>query len=881
MLLRRLKLVNYGGIYNGMGLYEIEIDFSKCRNRIILIKGDNGTGKSTIEMALKPLPDDNTSFIKDKDAYKEIDYIDEIDGVIYSIRFIHECKNNSRISKGYFYKTLPNGNTINLNPSGNITSCKDMIYEELQLDANYITLTQLSSTKRGIADLRPADRKRYVNAILSSTDVYNTMYKNLSKRSSHYKSLMTNIASKIDSVGNITQLEQKAKTLDDRISEAESLIEQYTEVINKERGMLLSIDPDNEIAKRIQGFMENLEKYTAKRDACDKNLRKLYSQDPSLATISITKDMLDTLNKSIYDIDLKIKSLKNKIDIILENRQKEAAQLEEKTSKLRSINSGNSLSEIKKIKSTISQRKQEIEKRWGGIVDLQNITRDEFMSAYETIISISELVVQTSVLISENDINKLYLNTTNRIDDIDTEIESLISDRNAIESAEARVYILEQRPKNCKEDSCPFIADALQAKAMLDDILKNRQNFKHTLNSLNTEKNELERVLENIDKNKQIIMLYKSNSIILRKINLGFETYDMCVNTIKTNFNNVLSLLKGIIEYANDLQEYKTIDKNLMEIESKYRSLSSQSDLIDMISSDIARLNNQLNKDSEEIDRLNSEINSYTEKYNTANKTFSTLSTIYNLCVDINQYNDSIRIINEEIEKDKSNSDKIQKLNSDIEKLNVNISELKTQLEPLKKEREALKYKINLSMEYDKEYKEYNSAYSKIETLKYYCSPTTGIQLLFANMYLNKIMENANNILCKLFNGTFALLPLVITESEFRIPVAVNGGINHDDITSMSSAQISLISMIISISLLSQTSTKLNIIVGDEIDAPFDSENRREFINILTQLMSLVKSSQCVLISHNSEIPMTNCDIILLKSDNDIISEGNIIWSYK
>ena len=105
--------------------------------------------------------------------------------------------------------------------------------------------------------------------------------------------------------------------------------------------------------------------------------------------------------------------------------------------------------------------------------------------------------------------------------------------------------------------------------------------------------------------------------------------------------------------------------------------------------------------------------------------------------------------------------------------------------------------------------------------------------------------------------------------------------INHDDITSMSSAQIALISMIISISLLSQTSTKLNIIVGDEIDAPFDSQNRREFIDILNQLMSLVKSSQCVLISHNSEIPMNECDVILLKNDNDIISDGNVIWSYK
>ena len=106
MLLRRLKLVNYGGIYNGMGLYEINIDFTKCKNRIILIKGDNGSGKSTIESALKPLPDDNMSFIMGKDALKEIEYFDEINNCVYSIKFIHECKGFSRTSKGYFYKIL-------------------------------------------------------------------------------------------------------------------------------------------------------------------------------------------------------------------------------------------------------------------------------------------------------------------------------------------------------------------------------------------------------------------------------------------------------------------------------------------------------------------------------------------------------------------------------------------------------------------------------------------------------------------------------------------------------------------------------------------------------------------------------------------------------
>ena len=120
------------------------------------------------------------------------------------------------------------------------------------------------------------------------------------------------------------------------------------------------------------------------------------------------------------------------------------------------------------------------------------------------------------------------------------------------------------------------------------------------------------------------------------------------------------------------------------------------------------------------------------------------------------------------------------------------------------------------------------------------------------------------DFLCNLFNGKFAFLPFIITENEFRIPVAVDDGINHEDITTMSSAEIMLLSMIISISLLSQTSTKLNIIVGDELDGPFDGDNRRGFFDILYKLMTLVSATQCVLISHNTELP-SDCDVIILK----------------
>lgn len=880
MLLKRLKLVNYGGIYNGMGLYEIEIDFTRCRNKIVLIKGDNGSGKSTIESALKPLPDDNSSFISGVSACKEIEYIDETNSIVYSITYIHECKNQSRISKGYFKKIFPNGNVIDLNPSGNISSCKEMINEELELDANYITLTQLSSTKRGIADLRPAERKRYVNSILSSTDVYNTMYKTLSKKASTYKALMSSISSKIDNVGNTVQLQEELKSIESKISETEKLMEQHNEVINKEKGMLLSIDPNNEISNRIETYTESTKTYSSKRDEFSKQLNKIYSTDSNLSTIVINKEILDKLNQDIIDTKYLIESTKERINNLIKEREQEASRLEEETAKLKSINSGMNLIEVQRIKDDLTSKKEKIRKRWGDIVDLNTITHDEFMIAYEAIKQMIEILNQPIELIPSDDIEIEYLDILRNIERLDNEIEDTAVFRNKIEMNEYKLDILEQRPSDCNNNSCPFIADALKAKKIIDELMKQRKGFT-TISELNKQKESYEQKLSNVERNKRLLEIYNTNRIILSKLQLNLDTYENCVVSLSRNRLMLLPTLAGFIEYSNDLIEYKSIDKDLNDITVKYNALYTQKDLINMITDSIDRLNVNINEDTIKINAMNEEITSLTKKYNDMCKLCISLEDIFNLRASLNECEESLRILNEEIEKDRSNIDRIEKLNSDIEKLNVNISELKSQLEPLRKTAESLRYRITLSAEYSKEYEQYNMMYTKIETLKYYCSPTTGIQLLFANMYLNKIMDNANKILSRLFGGTFALLPLIITESEFRIPVAVRGGINHDDITSMSSAQISLISMIISISLLSQTSTKLNIIVGDEIDAPFDSENRREFMNILTQLMGLVNSSQCVLISHNSEISLNDCDVILLKNENDVITEGNIIWSYK
>ena len=879
MFLRRLKLVNYGGIYNGMGLKEIEIDFTRCQHRIILIKGDNGSGKSTIEMALKPLPDDSSAFIRGENALKEIEYIDEFENIVYSIRFIHECKSNSRTTKGYISKGLSLSTMVELNPSGNITSCKDIIFEEFQLDPNYITLSQLSATKRGIADLKPADRKRYVNAILTTTDVYNDMYKTLSKKASNYKAMLQSATTKLDNIGNVALLDQSIEFTSSKISDAEKMLEEHYEIMNKEKGMLQSIDPDNKIRDKIDVLLSKLSEYEAKRDDLNKDLNFVYRQYPSLLNKPITVDDVKKLNDKLYAITNEISSIRSKIDMLIESRRVDSEELQVKTAKLKSINSSGSLMEVRRIRSDLESKRGVIENRWNGVINLNTITADEFISVYDVIKDMIESMSKVGRVWEGNldELQKKYLNDISQIDD---EIDRLVEDNNRISAAEDKLLILEQRPTTCKDDSCPFIADALKAQTLIERAREMRKNCK-TMLQLNNDKIVCEDALERISLSKHIRNMYTVNQRILRSLNFGFDTFESCMASLESNASMILTTMKGMLDYANDIEEYRVVLKSIDDITNKYNSLASQEDFINMITTDIERLNIAITNDTNTITSENARIDELTNQYNQISGLHNAFSSIYSNRIALDEVEDAIKVIQDEIDTNKANIDKIQAINSDIEKLNVNISEIKEQLEPLKKEKTSLEYKRNISVEYSKEVDEYTKMYNKIDKLKYYCSPTTGIQLLFADIYLNKIIGQANRILQGLFRGDFALLPLVITENEFRIPVAVNGGINHDDITSMSSAQISLISMIISIALLSQTSTKLNIIVGDEIDAPFDGENRREFMTILYQLMGLVNSSQCVLISHNSEIPMDDCDVIVLRSDNDIITSGNIIWSYR
>ena len=237
MRLLRLRLKNYIGIFNGMGLEDIEIDFSKCTHRILIIKGDNGTGKSTIFKALTPLSDSSINFIEEKTAIKEISYMMN-DNTIVNIKYESVFKDKTRKpTKCYMSKITQDGTVTNINPTNNITTAKEIIYDLFGLDDNFIILSQLSANKKGLGGLKPSERKRYVNNIVSSLSAYSEMNKLMTTKSSVLKSILASISTKLSQIGNIELVKNNIVKNEEALSslkqKEESLVYKIASLNNK------------------------------------------------------------------------------------------------------------------------------------------------------------------------------------------------------------------------------------------------------------------------------------------------------------------------------------------------------------------------------------------------------------------------------------------------------------------------------------------------------------------------------------------------------------------------------------------------------------------------------------------------------------------------
>ena len=873
MKLLSIRLENYIGIYNGRGDNILEVDLSQSTSNIVIIRGSNGSGKSTLLKALSPLQDDNNAIIPGLEGKKTLRYL--YNGEVYEILYVHPVKTDG--SRGQVKMQVYKGmNRVELNPTWNVTSGKDIIFDLFNLDANFLTLSQLSSEDRGLADKKPAERKKFVNSIINGIEVYNNMYKVITKKYSTFKNLISTISSKINQIGNIEELNSRynniTRQVEDVSRERDKAVIEASK-IDAEIGILTRDNNLEEFYKINEEIRENLDYIRAsKSQVINLSKGELSSED-----LNELKDIIDrslrTFDKDISKWKSEEAVANSKIENISREKDETFKSLQTKITKRGTLLDGgfsdSDLSLYKDTKAKIAELENDIN---GLNSSIKNLSEAEaLVNAMEMIVPVLDSLyngLDATTKKEKYDFVKTTLDndgkyvdqtieltrTYNEVSRTVTELESEIL---AYEILFDKAKSLALRPKDCKIDDCSFVKEAIEASSKhpekrINDINKEIDESNKLLKSL---EKDIESYKELYDFNKRFTNLHGmvlSFRKLLEKSPVDYiiDPYQLLASldhmeNLMIDFNQI----RGIFNIITTKSNYEEIIESLKEPAAKYEANKA---LIDELDSDIASLKDklstislQLTTEKESIDETTNNISITEFKI----EVYTRCKSLVDECIGLEERNNELQ---SQINSLSDIAFKVKDLETRMDEAKSRADRLNNDLNAILSERDKIASNKTLLEDYIRDLDLYNKNFSILETIRYYLSPTTGIQTVFMRTYMGNIILKANELLSLIFNGQFIIQPFVINEAEFRIPCLGNGLVN-DDISSMSTSQICMISMILSFAILSNSSTDYNILKLDEIDGGLDTENRIQFIGLLKQLITMVGCEQCFLISHNME----------------------------
>lgn len=873
MKLLSIRLENYIGIYNGRGDNILEVDLSQSTSNIVIIRGSNGSGKSTLLKALSPLQDDNNAIIPGLEGKKTLRYL--YNNEVYEILYVHPVKTDG--SRGQVKMQVYKGmNRVELNPTWNVTSGKDIIFDLFNLDANFLTLSQLSSEDRGLADKKPAERKKFVNSIINGIEVYNNMYKVITKKYSTFKNLISTISSKINQIGNIEELNSRynniTRQVEDVSRERDRAVIEASK-IDAEIGILTRDNNLEEFYKINEEIRENLDYIRAsKSQVINLSKGELSSED--------LNELKDIIDRSLRTFDKDISKWKSeeavanaKIENISKEKEDTFKSLQTKITKRGTLLDGgfsdSDLSLYKDTKAKIDELENDINSLNSSIKNLSEA--EALVNAMEMIVPVLDSLyngLDATTKKEKYDFVKTTLDndgkyvdqtieltrTYNEVSRTVTELESEIL---AYEILFDKAKSLALRPKECKIDDCSFVKEAIEASSKhpekrINDINKEIDESNKLLKSL---EKDIESYKELYDFNKRFTNLHGmvlSFRKLLEKSPVDYiiDPYQLLASLdhmekLMIDFNQI----RGIFNIITTKSNYEEIIESLKEPAAKYEANKA---LIDELDSDIASLkdklttiDNQLMAEKDAISETTNDI-ALTE-FKT--EVYTKCKSLVDECIGLEARNDELQ---SQINSLSDIAFKVKDLEGRMDEAKSRADRLNNDLNAILSERDKIASNKTLLEDYIRDLDLYNKNFSILETIRYYLSPTTGIQTVFMRTYMGNIILKANELLSLIFNGQFIIQPFVINEAEFRIPCLGNGLVN-DDISSMSTSQICMISMILSFAILSNSSTDYNILKLDEIDGGLDTENRIQFIGLLKQLITMVGCEQCFLISHNME----------------------------
>jgi DNA repair exonuclease SbcCD ATPase subunit len=870
--LRDFRAKNFTGIYNGLGRKEIYLNFANMLDKkIILILGANKSGKTTLGTIMHPLSgttDRRNKYIrKGKDGEKELNYIDE-NNVEINIKHIYTAKGDTHSIKSFITKTI-DGNVIELNPNGNVTSFESMVEAEFGLDKDFLKIMSHNDDMKGLVGMTPGDRKKSMAKITKGTDEFLLALKVLNTK---HRDLRVTINSLVDKIGKLQNEESLNLNLQNTENKISVICDRRDSIIGKlhtNESTLLQLDEFGDISSL---YKEIRKEVNTKSASIEKLMKDLNKEIDKLDKLDITKSssyddikhVLEKAESKIVDLDTKIFVLNAKIPSDKKSRKKFETELEEKESLLDGV-SDSSLSDLEEVLDTYTTKYKKLDKLMSKLDT--NLTKSDLLVGYEIVDTVRNYIGICHNN-SDGDIEKAiaavmdnpdeYKNELLKLDEKCTKIreanDKLVYELSKLTQYSEMSKTLEKRPSTCKIDNCPFIESALQWNHIKDDIIKLTEKLENNnikYDSLLDEVDDADTICVAVDNILAACNFIKMNKAIIDKLpnNSDYKNKKALLESIRTgNLLTDADDFEGFIDILEQKDEYDQLRYvKIPRVENEINMMTTQGKFILNTKEDIKKLKKDISKLNSDISEDEDNLDSYETKLDILKADRTTAYDIIDIHDEMNETKSGVDELTTKFMKIKDDIVKIENVKTKIDELNDELKDMEKELRPLTKDRDLYKHGLIKLKEYKSELALIKASFDFISKLR---EAPTAMALILVSLYMEDIRMNANALLSTTFNGSLYLEDFIIDDKEFTIPYQTNGDLSPD-ISYSSSSEESFINICLALSIAEQLITNYGVLLLDEVDKGLSAYNKSIFIDIIHEQIKRVGINQTFMISHS------------------------------
>jgi DNA repair exonuclease SbcCD ATPase subunit len=868
MKIEKIILKNFSAISNAMNTNELEIDFSNMKNKICLIIGDNGRGKTTLLSLLNPFAgvgnldvrDGLNLILEDKDGYKEIHIRNNDDYyIIKHFYTAHKDKNHS--VKSYISK---NDNELNVN--GNVTSFKELVKIELGIETDYLKLIRIGSNVTSMIDLSETERKNFMSKLLDEIGVFLTYYKKVNNDLHQLKEMISHNVDKLNKLGidNKAEVKSTIKKLEDQLEVLQTMYGDINGRISVLRHDIDSIDEPLTLKDRLSVSSRKL----------DKMNKILEKQDDLESTdVEYYANLINECEKNIAVCETQISSS----EMLIQNHLTTLNQLREqlRTVEIQYRKESDTNKEIIRLHEEQDKVIDSISK---SEINLGTFSPEYSKSEYESFIVFikntqmkldktyefgKEIVSKIIELLENNSNVPQFINShiMNLDDSEDTNMLFLRTISTKFNFKDEHVF------DNCTNSEC----EAKQLWKQVANLLETNEVNKKKVKDISYYK-DMEYAYQNI---RDVLLSFSGYKSIIEKLPTDirdkFSTTNLYKSIKKTGLiydekklNNHLSLVTEYNDYLNLLLRRD-------ELEREIKMFSNTSNL-EYIKEQIETISYQIDDNDSKVKSLKHNILDLKENL-TEYK--NNLEVYYELKETFEKHDELVK----EVEKLQSQYDLYVTNSKQISDAEGELYRVKVDIDNTNKDIQRLKSNLDQYKAIQKELDNFNEKFDEMTVVKEALSSKKGMSLYYIKSYLGNTEEITNELLDIAYDGQIYIDNFKITPTEFTIPFFNRGKLIRD-VKYASQGEISFLSIALSFGLASQTLTKYNIMLLDEIDGPLDTHNRAKFIKILENQIERIGSEQSFLITHNdmfSSYPVDIIDLNFGESDTEKYELANFI----